>query len=159
MLPVSREKHREYVIQVKGHFIQDKAFKYFRKNIKYINWPIIFFLESINISNFQDWRDRCNFLRRREIALSINVSFIMSERGPDTISTPNDTSFVVYYQNENFKTNHRTNPFLCHLNINSLHYKIRPVTHVLIETGLEIVAVSETKLADEFPKDQFFIDG
>ena len=43
MLSVSREKHRELVVQVRGHLIQDKVFKYFRESTEYTNWPIIFF--------------------------------------------------------------------------------------------------------------------
>ena len=89
MLSVSREKHREHVIKIRVYLIQDKEFKYFRENIGYTNWPIIFFLESINL--FEDWRNR--YLEGGKIALSVKVSFMMSERDPDIISTPNDTSF------------------------------------------------------------------
>ena len=46
--------------------------------------------------------------------------------------------------------NYRNNPFLCHLNINSLRYEITDTRHVVIGTGLEIVAISETKLTEEF---------
>ena len=51
------------------------------------------------------------------------------------------------------------NPFLSYLNINSLRYKIVDLRHILEQTGIEIVAVSETKLSEEFPDSQFFIDG
>ena len=51
------------------------------------------------------------------------------------------------------------NPFLCYLNINSLRYKITDLRYVLKQTGIEIVVVSETKLSEEFPDSQFFIDG
>ena len=51
------------------------------------------------------------------------------------------------------------NPFLCYLNINSLHYKIVDFRQILEQTGTEIVAVIDTKLSVEFPDSQFFIDG
>ena len=51
------------------------------------------------------------------------------------------------------------NPFLSYLNINSLCYKIVDLRHILEQTGIEIVAVSETKLSEEFPDSQFVIDG
>ena len=50
------------------------------------------------------------------------------------------------------------NPFLCYLNINSLRYKITDLKYILKQTGIKIVAVSETKLSEEFPDSQFFID-
>ena len=51
------------------------------------------------------------------------------------------------------------NPFLSYLNINNWRYKIVDLRHILEQTGIEIVAVSETKLSEEFPDSQFFIDG
>ena len=53
----------------------------------------------------------------------------------------------------------KKNPFLCHLNINSLHHKIVDLGHVLNQTGIEIVAISETKLCSDFPDAQFQVDG
>ena len=57
------------------------------------------------------------------------------------------------------KNNHIENPFICYLNINSLRYKIVDPRHVLETTGLEIVAISETKVSDEFRNEQFSIEG
>ena len=51
------------------------------------------------------------------------------------------------------------NPFLCYVNINSLRHKIVDLRQFLEQTGIEIVAVSETKFSDEFPDSKFFIDG
>ena len=51
------------------------------------------------------------------------------------------------------------NPFLSYLNINGLRYKFVDLRQILEQTGIEIVAVSETKLSEEFPDSQFFIDG
>ena len=45
------------------------------------------------------------------------------------------------------------------MNSNSLRYKIVNLRHVLETTGLEIVAISDTKLSDEFPDEQFSIEG
>ena len=42
--------------------------------------------------------------------------------------------------------------------MNRLRHKIGDLRHVLIQTGLEIVAISQTELAEEFPVGQFFID-
>ena len=54
---------------------------------------------------------------------------------------------------------HVNNPIMGYLNINSLRYKIIDLRHVLSESQLDIVAISETKLSDEFPDGQFIIDG
>ena len=40
-----------------------------------------------------------------------------------------------------------------------LRNKIVDLRHILFETGLEIVAISETKLCSEFPDSQFKIEG
>ena len=45
------------------------------------------------------------------------------------------------------------------LPINSLPYKNTDLRHIPEQTGIEIVAVSETKFSEEFPDSQFFIDG
>ena len=37
------------------------------------------------------------------------------------------------------------------MNINSLPFKIVDLRHVLKQTGIELVAISETKLSEEFP--------
>ena len=60
---------------------------------------------------------------------------------------------------KSLKGDNPKNPFLCYLNINSLRYKITDLRYILKQTGIEIVAVSETKLSEEFPDSQFFIDG
>ena len=46
-----------------------------------------------------------------------------------------------------------------YLNINSLRYKVVDLRHVLFESELDILAISETKLCDEFPDSQFVIEG
>ena len=51
------------------------------------------------------------------------------------------------------------NPFISHLNLNSLRYKIINIREVLCKAQLEIIALSETKLNSEFPDAQFKIDG
>ena len=51
------------------------------------------------------------------------------------------------------------NPIIGYLNINSLRNKIVDLRQVLYEGELDILAVSETKLSDEFPNLQFNIEG
>ena len=51
------------------------------------------------------------------------------------------------------------NPIIGYLNINSLRYKVVNLRHVLFESELDILAISETKLCDEFPDSQFAIEG
>ena len=46
-----------------------------------------------------------------------------------------------------------------YLNINRLRYKIVDLRHVLFQSELDILAISETKLCDEFPDSQFVIEG
>ena len=53
--------------------------------------------------------------------------------------------------------NHK-NPFLCYLNINSLRNKIVDLRYVLAQTGIELLAVSETKLGENFPDAQFYVE-
>ena len=60
---------------------------------------------------------------------------------------------------KSLKGDNPKSPFLCFLNINSLRYKITDLRYILKHTGIEIVAVSDTKLSEEFPDAQFFIDG
>ena len=45
------------------------------------------------------------------------------------------------------------------MNINSLRHKIVDLGHALSQTGIEIVAISETKLCSDFPDVQFQADG
>ena len=61
---------------------------------------------------------------------------------------------IMSLKGDNFK-----NPFLSYLNINGLRYKFVDLRQILEQTGIEIVAVSESKLSEEFPDSQFFIDG
>ena len=51
------------------------------------------------------------------------------------------------------------NPFLYYLNINSLRNKIVDLRYVLAQTGIELLAVSETKLSENFPDAQFYVEG
>ena len=51
------------------------------------------------------------------------------------------------------------NPFLCYLNINNLRNKIVDLRYVLAQTGIELLAVSETKLSENFPDAQFYVEG
>ena len=59
----------------------------------------------------------------------------------------------------NLKHTNLHDPFIAYLNISSLRYKIIDLWHTLSSAGLELVAVSETKLSSEFPDAQFQIDG
>ena len=54
---------------------------------------------------------------------------------------------------KSLKGDNPKNPFLCYLNIKSLRYKIIDLRYILKQTG---IAVSETKLSEEFPDSQFF---
>ena len=65
-----------------------------------------------------------------------------------------DLTNLISLKGDNLK-----NPFPSYLNINSLRNKIVDFKQILQQTGIEIVAVSETKLSEEFPDSQFFIDG
>ena len=49
-----------------------------------------------------------------------------------------------------FKDKKNKNSFLCYLNKDSSRYKIVDLRHVLVQTELEIVAINETKLAEQF---------
>ena len=60
---------------------------------------------------------------------------------------------------KSLKDQNPKNPFLCHLNINSLRHKIVDLGHVLNQTGIEIVAISKTKLCSDFSDAQFQVDG
>ena len=51
------------------------------------------------------------------------------------------------------------NPFLCYLNTNSLRNKIVDLRYVLAQTGIEPLTVSETKLSENFPDAQFYVEG
>ena len=51
------------------------------------------------------------------------------------------------------------NPFLCYLNINSLCNKIVDLRYVPAQTGTELLAVSETKLSENSPDAQFYVEG
>ena len=57
------------------------------------------------------------------------------------------------------KSSNLNNPFFAYLNINGLRYKILDLRQILSSTELEVVAVSETKLNEEFPNSQFEING
>ena len=50
-------------------------------------------------------------------------------------------------------------PIIGYLHINSLRYKVVDRRHVLFESELDILAISATKLCDEFPDSQFVIEG
>ena len=51
------------------------------------------------------------------------------------------------------------NPIIGYLHINGLRNKLVDLRQVLYESELDIIAVSETKLSDEFPNPQFNIKG
>ena len=51
------------------------------------------------------------------------------------------------------------NAFLCYLIINSLCNKIVDSRYVLAQTGIELLVVSETKLTENFPDAQFYVEG
>ena len=60
---------------------------------------------------------------------------------------------------KDLKSKHFHNPFISHLNINSLRYKITELREILTKSNLEILTVSETKLDDQFPDNLFHVDG
>ena len=60
---------------------------------------------------------------------------------------------------KDLKSKHFRNPFISHLNINSLRYKITELREILTKSNLEILTVSETKLDDQFPDNLFHVDG
>ena len=57
------------------------------------------------------------------------------------------------------KSKNLKNPFLCYLNINSLRNEIVDLRNVPAQTGIELLAVSETKLSENFPDAQFYVEG
>ena len=85
--------------------------------------------------------------------------------GPKIAIQPLDTSLVNDFDEQepfekrdfdftdltNLKHANFQNPFIVYLNINSLRYKITDLWHTLSSVGLELVAISETKLSSEFP--------
>ena len=60
---------------------------------------------------------------------------------------------------KDLKSKNFHNPFISHLNINSLRYKITELREILMKSNLEIFTVSETKLDDQFPDNLFHVDG
>ena len=60
---------------------------------------------------------------------------------------------------KDLKSRNFHNPFISHLNINSLRYKITELREILTKSNLEILTVSETKLDDQFPDNLFHVDG
>ena len=56
---------------------------------------------------------------------------------------------------KDLKSKNFHNPFISHLNINSLRYKITELREILTKSNLEILTVSETKLDDQFPDNLF----
>ena len=58
------------------------------------------------------------------------------------------------------RKNYSDNPIIGYFkNINSLRYKVVYLRHVLFKGELDMLAISETKLCDEFPDCQFVIKG
>ena len=70
----------------------------------------------------------------------------------------NSSNFDLGYLKELRKESAK-NPTIGYLNINSRRNKIVDLRQVLYESELDILAVSETKLSDEFPNPQFKIEG
>ena len=56
------------------------------------------------------------------------------------------------------KMNHYRNPFLAHLNINSLRYKIIDLRESLDCVDIDIISINKTKSDDSFPPAQFHTD-
>ena len=50
-------------------------------------------------------------------------------------------------------------PILWYLNIDSLRNKIIDSRYLLVENGTELLAVSETKLAEGFPDVEYYAEG
>ena len=51
------------------------------------------------------------------------------------------------------------NPYICHLNVNSLRNKIHDIRYLSEQLTFEVLTISETKLDVSFPSSQFLIDG
>ena len=70
----------------------------------------------------------------------------------------NSSNFDLRYLRE-LRKGCAKNPVIGYLNINSLRNMIADLRQALYESELHIIAVSETKLSDEFPNPQFIIEG
>ena len=81
--------------------------------------------------------------------LSINKSII---------TTSKKSSKDCFSEIKDFRKNNPKNVILGHLNINSIRNKFITVQDI-IKPNLDIFLVSETKLDQTFPNNQFFIDG
>ena len=82
----------------------------------------------------------------------------MTCRNIEPSKTANSSNFDLRYLRE-VRKEFANNPIIGYLNINSLRNKIVDLRQVLYESELDIVAISETKLSDEFPNPQFIIQG
>ena len=75
----------------------------------------------------------------------------------DTTTTVISNIYLPYLAE--LRKKYSDNPTIGYLNINSLRYKVVDLRHVLFESELDILAISETKLCVEFPDSQFVIEG
>ena len=52
------------------------------------------------------------------------------------------------------KRSHIHNPFITHLNINSLRYKIIDLRKIISYTDIDLISITETKIDSSFPDAQ-----
>ena len=57
----------------------------------------------------------------------------------------------------NFRVNHPKNLIVCHYNVNSIRNKFHELSSLLTDQSVDVLAISETKLDDSFPRAQFQI--
>ena len=74
------------------------------------------------------------------------------QRDIDFVNLDLDTSIKLRQDNIH-------NPYICHLNINSLRNKIHEMRFLASKISPEVITIRETKLDDSFPDAQFSIDG
>ena len=55
----------------------------------------------------------------------------------------------------NFRVNHPKNLIVCHYNVNSIRNKFHELSSLLTDQSVDVLAISETKLDDSFPRAQF----
>ena len=128
------------------------------------------FIDNSNINSSHLARDGLHINRSGQSKLAANVLDFLSQltakcsSQPNIGSSGNDQNLEILNDIDlsrlkSLKDQNPKNPFLCHLNINSLRHKIVDLGHVLNQIGIEIVAISETKLCSDFPDAQFQVDG
>ena len=116
----------------------------------------------IKIKSFDKCQSVCKGAEYNEIIVENNIEdesldiYLVSDYKEQEPSEKRDLDLTDL---ANLKLANFQNSFIAYLNINSLRYKIIDLRHTLSSAGLELVAISETKLSSEFPDPQFQIDG